>query len=198
MPAGIDYYFTVNSPWTYLGHERFLDIARRSGATVRFRPFDLMKIFPASGGLPLPKRAPQRRAYRLVEMRRWSEHLGVPIVLEPAGLPASDEPAALVMMAAMDAGLDAGAIAGAVMRAIWVDQRNMGSFEAVHEVAAPFGVDAGIVASADTPEMRTRRDVLTDEALAAEVFGAPSYVLDGEIFWGQDRLDFLERALARI
>ncbi|MES2943725.1 MAG: DsbA family protein, partial [Pseudomonadota bacterium] len=79
MGKTIDYFFTPQSPWTYLGHQRFVAIAEAAGATVRVLPVDYGKVFPASGGLPLAKRAPQRQAYRLVELKRFSEHLNIPL-----------------------------------------------------------------------------------------------------------------------
>ncbi|HSU23153.1 MAG TPA: DsbA family protein, partial [Variovorax sp.] len=96
----VDYYFTPQSPWTYLGHARFADIARRAGAEVRVRPVDLGAVFPVSGGLPLGKRAPQRQAYRLVEMARFSRHLDLPINPQPKFFPVAGDDASRLIIAA--------------------------------------------------------------------------------------------------
>src|SRR5271154_6903915 len=99
MTIAIDYYFSPHSPWTYLGHERFADIAAASGARINVLPVDLGRVFPVSGGLPLAKRAPQRQAYRLVELKRFSEFLGRPLHLQPRYFPVSTEDAAKLIIA---------------------------------------------------------------------------------------------------
>ena len=83
MPHTIDYYFAPQSPWAYLGHARFSELLRASRRAVRVLPVDFGRVFPATGGLPLPRRAPQRQAYRLLELRRFSAHLGLPLTLQP-------------------------------------------------------------------------------------------------------------------
>jgi 2-hydroxychromene-2-carboxylate isomerase len=197
MPTRIDYYFTPVSPWAFLGSERFHAIAAKAGAEIAHMPVDYGKIFPASGGLPLPKRAPQRQAYRLVELRRWADHLGIPLNPTPTSFPQPDELAALTLIAADEAGADLAALSTAFGRAIWVEDRNISDPDTLRDILARHGAGTGLVERASSDEIRARRDTYTEQALAAGVFGAPSYVLDGEIFWGQDRLDFLERALSK-
>src|SRR5256884_3421299 len=100
MAKVVDYYFTPVSPYTYLGHERFLEIAARHGATIAVKPVDYGRIFPVSGGLPVKQRAPQRQAYRLTELRRWRDHLALPLNLEPKYSPYAADAAALMIVAA--------------------------------------------------------------------------------------------------
>src|SRR5438309_11870629 len=123
----IDYYFAPQSPWTYLGHARFAAMAKAAGATVRMLPVDLGRVFPVSGGLPLAKRAPQRQAYRLVELKRFSEHLGRPLNLHPRYFPvASDDAAKLIIAVDSHDGSDAAMrIAGTILKGVWVDERNI-------------------------------------------------------------------------
>ena len=123
----IDYYLSPQSPWTYLGHERFAQLAKAAGATINVLPVDLGRVFPVSGGLPLSKRAPQRQAYRLVELKRWSEHLGRPLNLKPTYFPVDGHDAAKLIIAVDGAdGTDAAMkIAGAIMRGVWVEQRHI-------------------------------------------------------------------------
>lgn len=180
----IDYYMTPNSPWTYLGHARVADIARRHGAQVNVKPVDFGVIFPQSGGAPLPKRAPQRQAYRLMELRRWKEHLGIPLVIQPKHFPVDPGMAAHLICAAPPA--QRIALAGDLLAALWRDDRNLADPAVVAEIGARHGVSGGD---------KTTFERFTQEALGRGVFGAPSYVLRDEIFWGQDRLDFLDRAL---
>ena len=195
----IDYYFTVVSPWSYLGHDRLVAIAARHGATIAVKPVDLLRIFPVSGGLPLPQRAPQRLAYRLVELRRWSDHLAIPLNVQPRYAAASPELAARWILAAAQHGsVQALALSGAIMRARWAEERDIADPATLAEVAAARGLDAvALAADAAAPGIAARYDALTQEAIDRQVFGAPTYVCDGELFWGQDRLDFLDRKLAQ-
>jgi carboxymethylenebutenolidase len=193
----IQYYFTPVSPWTYLGHARFCAIAKAADARVEVLPVDYGVIFPQSGGLPLAKRAPQRQAYRLVELERFSEWLQVPLVLQPKFFPVDAGPAAKLLVATQrSAGPQAAlALAGAMMKAVWAEERNLAARETLAALLAHSGLAASLLAESDAPEAAAGYEANTQRAVAAQVFGAPSYVVAGEIFWGQDRLDFLERRL---
>jgi len=192
----IDYYLTLISPWAYLGSQRFAGIARRHGAEVRVKPVNFGEIFPRTGGLPLAKRAPERQAYRLVELKRWSSHLGIPIHLQPKFFPAAEATAAGMVIAAGETGGDALALAQAFGKAVWEEERDIADPATCEAVARESGHDAAaLMARAKDPATAERHSALTEEAVARGVFGAPSYVYRDEIFWGQDRLDFLERAL---
>ena len=200
MTATIDYCFAPQSPWTYLGHERLRRIAAAAGATVRVLPIDLGgQIFPISGGLPLGQRAPQRQAYRLVELKRYGDWLGLPLNLQPAFFPVAGDDAARLIVAVADADGDDAAmdLAGRVLGAVWVQQRDIASAATLAELLAEAGLPADRLQASRTPTVQARYQANTQQAIAAGLFGAPSYVVDGEIFWGQDRLDFLERRLAR-
>ena len=198
MRRTVDYYFAPQSPWMYLGHARFTDMAQRAGADVRVRPVDYGQIFAVSGGLPLPKRAPQRQAYRLVELRRFSEALGIPLNPEPRHFPVAGDPAGLLITAVADQdGADAAMrLTGAIGRAIWVQERNVADDSVLTELLAENGLDASRLGQSKQADVKARYDENTRLAIDAGVFGAPSYAIDGEIFWGQDRLDFVERRLA--
>lgn len=193
----IDYYFAPQSPWTYLGHRRFQAIAAAAGATVRVRPIDLGSVFPVSGGLPLGKRAPQRQAYRLVDLARWSRHLGLPLNTQPKFFPvASDDAARLIIAVDVHDGTEAAMrMCAAVFAAVWVQERNIGDPKVLDALVAECGLPAKRSEQAQSQLVQERYEAYTQEAIGIQVFGAPSYVIDGEIFWGQDRLDFVERAL---
>jgi 2-hydroxychromene-2-carboxylate isomerase len=157
-------------------------------------------VFPSSGGLPLNKRAPQRQAYRLVEMKRFSEHLGLPIKLQPKYFPlaSNDDVAQLIIAVDMKDGTEAAmALAGALMKAVWVDDLNVSDAKVLLDLLAAQGLRPERLDDAHTQAVHERYEADSTRAIAAGVFGAPSYVIDGEIFWGQDRLDFVERRLAR-
>lgn len=194
------YFMAPHSPWTYLGHARFVAMAKAAGARIDLKPCDMGRVFAASGGLPLGKRAPQRQAYRLAELARWSAHLQVPLKPQPTFFPVPPDAAAKLIIAARTSlGGDAAlTLAGAIMHALWAEDKNIADDATLVQVANGCGFDgAMLVKSSQTAGVLAEYEQNTDDALAANVFGAPWYVIDGEGFWGQDRLDFVERALAR-
>jgi 2-hydroxychromene-2-carboxylate isomerase len=199
MTKHVDYYFATISPFMYLGHERFLAIARKHGATIGLKPINLGEVFPISGGLPLSKRAPQRQAYRLVELQRWSEHLGISLNRQPRHFPVNGDRAAYWILAAGERDPAQGlAMTGAVGRAIWREERDVSDEGTLADIAECLGLDAGELADrAASEEIVARYKTFTGEAIERKVFGAPTYVYRDELFWGQDRLDFLDRALAK-
>ena len=199
MGKVIDYYFATISPFMYLGHERFLAIAAKRGATIAVKPINLGEVFPVSGGLPLSKRAPQRQAYRLLELQRWAEHLGIPLNREPRFFPVNGDRAAYWILAANERDPShALALTGAVGRAIWREERDVADEATLADIAERLGMDAGKLADrAASEEIIVRYKTFTAEAIERKIFGAPTYVYRDELFWGQDRLDFLDRALAK-
>jgi 2-hydroxychromene-2-carboxylate isomerase len=196
----IDYYLSPMSPWTYLGHQRFAKIARKANATISLKPVDFGKIFPVSGGLPLPKRAPQRQKYRLAELQRWRDFLQVPLVLEPKYFPYDATLAAKAIIATRERGPDAAMrLTGAILKGCWAEERNMADEGELAAAIRSEGLDpTGLLASAKSAETQSLYEALTQEAIDRDVFGAPTYVYKDELFWGQDRLDFLERAVTRV
>ncbi len=199
MPA-IQYYMTLNSPWSYLGSAKFADMARRFGHTVDIRPVKFGVIFPQTGGLPLPKRAPARQAYRLMELKRWREVRGLPINIQPKHFPSDEAPGTRLVIAAKLAGKDAHLLATELGRSLWEREENLGEWGVVQAAAKRAGLDADAIreVSPSDAELDKLHDEWTAEALAKGVFGAPTYYLpSGEFFWGQDRLELLERELAK-
>ena len=198
MAVTIDYYFSLNSPWTYMGSALFADIARRNRAIVNVKPAKFGPIFERTGGLPLPKRSPERRAYRLMELKRWREVRDIPLILQPKNSPSDDAAAVRLVIAAKLQGKDAHRLATELGRAIWERDEPLGDGGVMAAAANRAGIDANSVRAAAPADAELDRlyDQYTQEALAAGVFGAPSYVLpSGEFFWGQDRLEMLERAV---
>jgi 2-hydroxychromene-2-carboxylate isomerase len=194
-----EYYVSPHSPFSYLGHTHLVALAKQHGVQIALKPFDLSKVFGISGGLPLAKRAPQRQAYRLKELQRWSDFRELPMNLQPTYFPVqSDAAAKLIIATQLALGTDAAlALAGAVMRAIWAEERNIADGETLRAIAIELGHDGrNLLKSSETASVQAEFDRFTDEAMAANIFGAPWYVVDGEPFWGQDRLDFVERVFA--
>lgn len=200
MPKVCEYFFAPHSPWAYLGHARFVTLAQKHGVQIDIKPCDLGKVFNVSGGLPLAKRAPQRQAYRLVELKRWSEFLGLPLNLQPKFFPVPPDLAAKFIIATQLAHGTATAldVTGAVMKALWAEEANIADSDTLAGLANALDLDGrALVKSAETASAQAEYDRFTDQAMAGNVFGSPWYVVDGESFWGQDRLDFVERAFAK-
>lgn len=195
----IEYFFSPPSPWSYLGHQRLLEMAAQYGATVQPRPFALTsEIFPISGGLPLNERPPQRQAYRLIELKCWSEFRNLPLNVHPRFFPVTDVDRSSLMLCAaiLKHGNEAGLrLAAAQFRAVWVEERDIADQQTLIDIAQGCGLD-GVALWDAREEGRSLYAENTEQARRLQVFGAPWYVYEGEPFWGQDRLDFLERALA--
>ena len=200
MALHIDYYASLNSPWTHLGAARIEAMAMANNASLRIFPVDFGAIFSQSGGLPLPKRAPQRQAYRMMELARWRDHLGIPIRVEPKFFPASEQATAGCVIGLRETGGDQPAIqlAHRVLKALWQEEKNPADPATLAGLIAEIGLDADQVMKLGAESRWTERRLTdTQAALDRGVFGAPSYVIGDEIFWGQDRLEFVERRLAR-
>ena len=198
MSITVDYYFAPQSPWTYLGHARFVAMVQAAGAQVRVKPADYGQVFAASGGLPLSKRPPQRQAYRLVELRRFRDHLGLPLNLQPKYFPVANDDAARLIIAAGQVAGSQGALrlAGAVFSAVWAQDRDIADAATLAQLLQEQDLPAGLLEASRSADVQALYESHTREAISAGVFGAPSYVIDGDIFWGQDRLDFVEQRLA--
>jgi 2-hydroxychromene-2-carboxylate isomerase len=198
MSITVDYYLSLNSPWTYIGSAPFAEIAKRNGVTVNVKPAKFGPIFEQTGGLPLPKRSPQRQAYRMMELKRWREVRGLPLNLQPKHFPSDDAAATRLVISAKLQGKDAHRLSVELGRALWEREESLADPAAMAAAAQRAGLDAAALHAggpADA-ELDALYQKYTEDALKAGVFGAPSYVLpSGEIFWGQDRLELLERAL---
>ncbi len=196
MPS-IEYFFTLVSPWTFIGDPILRDIAAKSGAKIEHIPVNLGRVFEVSGGLPLAKRSEQRKALRMQELKRWRAYRGIKFNLEPKFFPASDKKAAAVVIAAQQAGHDVGELCYAFMRAVWAEEKNVADPDTIVSIADACGVDgAALLEKATDPVINDKWEANTDRAISAGVMGSPFYIVDGEqSYWGQDRLEFVERQL---
>jgi 2-hydroxychromene-2-carboxylate isomerase len=197
LSKSIDYYLSLISPWSYLGHERLQKMAREYGTEIKVHPVDLSIIFPATGGIPLPKRSLQRIEYRMQELIRWRDHLKLPLTLNPRHFPVRDRQAAIMVVNLREQDPAAATdLAGALLRAVWVEQRDINDQETLLTIARENNQDGNeLLNNPARCENTIAKD--TEEAVSRGIFGAPSYVYRDQIYWGQDRLDFLYRSLAR-
>ena len=199
MALHIDYYVSLNSPWTHLGAARIEAMAMANNASMRIYPVDFGAIFAESGGLPLPKRSPQRQAYRLQELARWRDHLGIPIKINPKFFPSSETLTAGCVIGVRETIGDQPAIklAHRVLKAVWQDELNPSDPATLAGLIREIGLDADqVIKLGEDPKWADMRIADTRAALEKNVFGAPCYVIGDDIFWGQDRLEFVQRRLA--
>lgn len=194
----IDYFISLNSPWTYLGSARFIELVKQYNVDVAVKPANFGDVFAQTGGFPLPKRSPQRQAYRMMELKRWRDELGIPLVLEPDNFPSNEARGVHAVIAAGLAGENALALSAEIGRSLWEMDLNIGDLAVIEDAGRRAGVDIHslLAAAPDAPELDTMWQANTREAVDKGVFGAPSYRFeDGEIMWGQDRIQFVAKKL---
>ena len=195
-------YYSLSSPWAYFAGPRLYDIIRRHRARLVLKPFDFQEIVPRTGGIPLRTRPEPRRTYHALELDRWRKHLGMPLNLVPKHYPQDGKPAGWnkppgwMVIAAQERGLDAQRLSHALLRALWAEERDTADAAVRIAVADENGLPGKDLQKEETsPKVQGLYKAYSDEAERLGVFGAPTFVLNGERFWGQDRLEFLDRAL---
>ena len=201
-PIKLPCYYSLSSPWAYLAGPKLQDIVRRHHVELELRPYDFQAVVPVTGGVPLRTRPEPRITYHTEELDRWRNYLGMPLVLKPKHYPwVVTDPdwnkrAGWMVIAAQERGLDAFRLSHALLRALWAEERDTADAEVRRRIAEENYMDgAALVAAEHSAEVQSIYQRYTDEAIADGVFGAPTFVLNGQRFWGQDRLDFLDRAL---
>lgn len=196
MSQTVDCYFTPISPWAYLGMARFRRMVANSGATVNFKPVDIMQIFASVGALPLGQRPQPKQDNRLQELARWRDFLDLPLSLHPQFFPTNPIPACRLIAAAIAQGNDGAELSEACLRACWVDEQNIADNDTLIQLANRCGLDGEALLQLSQQEAAQQQiQTNTDEALARGVIGSPCYLIGDQVYFGQDRLDFVERAL---
>ena len=196
MPRQVDYYFSLQSPWAYIGHKLFREVANTYDLKVNHKPVVLVDLFSETGGLPLMKRHPVRQRYRMVELQRWRDKRGLKFHLQPANWPFNARLADGLVIAAVEAGHDpdritAAGFCGGVGRPAQ-SRRSRDAGQIGRRSGLP---GKQLVERSGSDEIGAVYEKNRQDALAADVFGSPVYVLDGEVFWGQDRIELLADAL---
>jgi 2-hydroxychromene-2-carboxylate isomerase len=196
MPRQVDYYFSLSSPWAYIGHKAFRDVVATYDLKVNHKPVILVDLFSETGGLPLIKRHPVRQRYRMVELQRWRDKRGLKFHLQPKYSPLNARLADGVVIAAIEAGYDPDPLLRRAFPAVWEDELNLADPDEVAKLANAAGLPGQqLVERSGSEVISAAYEQNRQDALAADVFGSPVYVLDGEVFWGQDRIELLADAL---
>ena len=193
----IEYYLSVVSPWSYLGHRRFCDIAREHSAEILYLPIDSSILFSKTGGLALKDRSPQRKRYRMQELRRWRSRLELELNLEPQYFPTDSNLASRVIIGAIEAGHDVAELVYELMRTVWVREEDVSETSVViGAIERSGGSVDDLLAAANHSNVQDIIIENSEQAVSKGVFGVPSYVVGEEVFWGQDRLEFLDSFLS--
>lgn len=193
MSTAIDFYFACISPWSYLALDELKRIADGHGRAIAFKPTDVSRAWREAGaGQPLGNRPQVLQDYRLIELPRWAAWRGTELNSQPKHFPVPYHLSSSVIIAACQTGADVYPLTRALMRGCWVDELDISDSDTVVKIADGVGLDgAALLAAADSQAVADEMAANTDEALAAGAWSVPSFVIDGELFFGQDRLEMI-------
>ncbi|HEY1736919.1 MAG TPA: 2-hydroxychromene-2-carboxylate isomerase [Methylovirgula sp.] len=195
MSISIEYFFSCLSTWSYVGHAAFIAIAKKHALTVVYRPMPIVRLFSETGGLPALKRHSARQEYRLIELQRWRDKLSIDLNLRPKYWPFNPGLPDRVVIALAASGRVEDFLPKA-FAAVFSSEQNLADEEVIASLLASAGLPSkDIIAAAKNERVSAAYEENLAKAVASGVFGAPSYVLNGEVFWGQDRLACLDEAL---
>ena len=196
--ARCDFFYDFSCPYAYLAHTQVEALCQRGGAELRWRPFLLGGVFKAIGA-DGPSMPAAKARHNLLDMHRWADHLGVPLRMPPT----HPNRTVLALRAALAAGSDLPRASKAIYAAYWVDALDVSEPPVLKVALDGAGLDgAALLTAAEQPSIKDDLRKRTDEAVALGVFGAPTFVVtsaastEGQLFWGQDRMLFVEKALA--
>ena len=192
----INYYLSLLSPYAYLGHQRLNKIAATHKIPINYIPINMELVFSSTGGLPLSKRGPFRQRYRLVELQRWGNFLNIPINLKPQYFPTDEWPATKLVIREKLNGFNESNLIFNLLKAVWIEDRDIGDTKTLQDISEQSRQPQNrIINNSQDKVLRQQWESNSKEAISSNVFGVPSYIFNGQLFWGQDRLDFLERAI---
>lgn len=195
--AQIDYYYFSISPFAYLGHQEILRVAEKHNAQLNFKPVDLFKIWEISGAVPPAKRPAVRQRQRFIELQRVAEYRQLPINVRPEFFPTDPQLGDKTVIALIKDGHNPAEYIGKVLSACWTENKNIADQDVVSDLLQSSGFDAqDIISKAQTDEIDAVRQQNSQDAIDADAVGVPTYVLNGEAFWGQDRIEYLDAALS--
>ena len=184
MSATIDYYFSPISPFTFLAGD---ELERQAPGQIRYHPVDLGLLFAQTGGIPLGQRSKQRLDYRMAELHRIAAKRGVTINFTPKHFPVDPRLATKLLLAVRDNTDQIAVMLRALLTAVWVEERDISDSATLDTILKEQKLDPYLLEASH--QLDEQLDTETRAAIAAGVFGFPFYIVNGEPFWGQDRLD---------
>ena len=196
----VDYFMSHGSPWTFLGHNRLNKLVKKFNVQLNMYPVNYGEIFPISGGLPVSKRPLQRQKIRLQELKRWAEFLNIDLIPEPKFFPSKSLlPSLLIIAAKIKKTNKDFELASSIMNALWVKELNIDEENTLKNIMDNLELDSeDLLSFAKSQECESIFKEYTNIAIEKNVFGAPTFIIDDQIYWGQDRLDFIERHLLKL
>lgn len=196
MSGSIDYYFTCHSPFTWFGHNAFVEVAKKHNKTINYKPVNLMEVWKVSGAVAPPQRPPMRQRYRLIELQRVADYRGFTVIPQPDSFPTNPERADLCCAVLVQQGKDPGPFLFSVGEALWSQDRQIADESLLAELLDKAGHDGqSVVAASKEESLAAVRSENAQQAVEIDVVGVPSYVYRGEVFWGQDRVDYLDHVI---
>ena len=193
----IDYFMSHGSPWTFLGHRRLGEIIKKYKVQLNMHPVNYGEIFPISGGLPVSKRPIQRQKIRLQELKRWSKFLDINLIPQPTSFPSKSMlPSLLIIASQMMKTNKDFELAHNIMNALWVEDLDIDDENVLLSILNKMDLSSEeILSLAKSEECSNTMQKFTKIAIEKNVFGAPTFIIDDQIYWGQDRLNFVDRHL---
>ena len=192
----VDYFMTHGSPWTFLGHKRLGEIIKKYKVKLNMYPVNYGEIFPISGGLPVSKRPVQRQKIRLQELKRWSKFLNIPLTLQPKFFPVDPALSHRTIILAQKNNINVENLIFSFQKSVWADEKDISDENTIIEICKSNNFDSSsIIEDANSEDIISEYKNNTEEALSKNVWGSPTFIYNNELFWGQDRIDFLERAI---
>jgi len=196
MADHIDYFYTATSPFTWFGQKSFVEVAAKHKKEIRYKPVNLMEVWKVSGGVAPPQRPPMRQRYRLLELQRIGHYYGFDVIAQPASYPANPERADCCCILLSQQGKDPGPFLASVGEALWGQDRQIADEAVLAELLDKAGFDGKtIVQDSKDPAIAEVRSNNSQEAIDLDVVGAPAYVYKKEVFWGQDRVPYLDHMI---
>ncbi len=194
----LDYYFATPSPWAYLATPRLIELKNKYDLKINWKPSDLMEIFAVHGVAAVKDRPQPVQLNRLTELKRWGKFLNMPITIQPKFFPVDPSLSHRTIILAQKNSIKIENLIFSFQKAVWADEKNISDENTIIEICKSNNFNSSsIIEDANSEEIINEYKKNTEDALSSNVWGSPTFIYNNELFWGQDRIDFLERAIQK-
>lgn len=196
MTKSLDYYFATPSPWAYLATPRLIELQKKYDLKINWKPSDLMEIFSIHGVAAVKDRPKPVQLNRLTELERWSKYLSMPLTIKPKFFPVDPSLSHKIIILAQKNNINIESLIFSIHKAVWVEEKDISDKKTILQICRDNNFySTSIIENANSEEINNEYKSNTEEALSKNVWGSPTFIYNNELFWGQDRIDFLERAI---